>query len=119
MRGIAREYALATGGGFRDPADVETPVPSDGVRRSSPTARRSTATRADRYIARVVRGVDVNAATPSWMQKRLTQVGMRPISLAVDVTNYVMMLLGQPLHAFDLDTLSGSVGVRRARRGSG
>ena len=51
------------------------------------------------------------------MQKRLTQVGMRPISLAVDVTNYVMMLLGQPLHAFDLDTLSGSVGVRRARAG--
>ena len=51
------------------------------------------------------------------MQKRLAQVGMRPISLAVDVTNYVMMLLGQPLHAFDLDTLSGAVGIRRARAG--
>ncbi len=51
------------------------------------------------------------------MRKRLTQVGMRPISLPVDVTNYVMMLLGQPLHAFDLDTLSGSVGTRRARAG--
>ena len=51
------------------------------------------------------------------MRKRLTQVGMRPISLPVDVTNYVMMLLGQPLHAFDLDTLFGSVGTRRARAG--
>ena len=71
----------------------------------------------DRYVARVVRGVDVTASSPRWMQKRLTQVGMRPISLAVDVTNYVMMLLGQPLHAFDLDTLSGSVGTRRARAG--
>jgi phenylalanyl-tRNA synthetase beta chain len=51
------------------------------------------------------------------MRSRLTQAGMRPISLAVDVTNYVMLLVGQPLHAFDLDTLSGSIKVRRARAG--
>ncbi|MDF2145898.1 phenylalanine--tRNA ligase subunit beta [Knoellia sp. p5-6-4] len=119
MRGIAREYALATGGGFRDPADVEVPTPNDSgyaVKLADGAPINGNAG-CDRYIARTVRGVDVNAATPSWMQKRLTQVGMRPISLAVDVTNYVMMLLGQPLHAFDLDTLSGSVGVRRARPG--
>ena len=121
MRGIAREYALATGVAFRDPADpsaVTVPAAGDGyavhLTDSAPVNGNQGC---DRYIARIVRGVDVNAATPSWMQKRLTQVGMRPISLAVDVTNYVMMLLGQPLHAFDLDTLSGSVGVRRARAG--
>ena len=119
MRGIAREYALATGGGFSDPADIEVPVPNDSgyAVKLADSAPIDGNDGCDRYIARIVRGVDVNAATPSWMQKRLTQVGMRPISLAVDVTNYVMMLLGQPLHAFDLDTLSGSVGVRRARAG--
>jgi phenylalanyl-tRNA synthetase beta chain len=119
MRGIAREYALATGGGFRDPADVQVPAPNDHgyAVKLADSAPVNGNEGCDRYIARIVRGVDVNAATPSWMQKRLTQVGMRPISLAVDVTNYVMMLLGQPLHAFDLDTLSGSVGVRRARAG--
>lgn len=53
------------------------------------------------------------------MATRLTQLGMRPISLTVDVTNYVMLLLGQPLHAFDLGKLSGSIEVRRARPGSG
>ena len=61
----------------------------------------------DRYVARIVRGVDTSAPTPHWMRRRLTQVGMRPISLAVDVTNYVMLLAGPPLHAFDLDRLSG------------
>ena len=120
MRGIAREYALSTGAAFRDPRRprrVAGPTTA-GMPCSSPTPRPSTGVAGcDRYVARVVRGVDVTASSPRWMQKRLTQVGMRPISLAVDVTNYVMMLLGQPLHAFDLDTLSGSVGTRRARAG--
>jgi phenylalanyl-tRNA synthetase beta chain len=119
MRGIAREYALSTGVAFHDPADVAVPEPDDGgyavhVRDEAPLEGHAGC---DRYLARVVRGVDLGATSPQWMKKRLTQVGMRPISLAVDVTNYVMMLLGQPLHAFDLDTLSGSVGTRRARPG--
>ena len=119
LRGIAREYALSTGGAFRDPADlvvatttadgyavdVTDEAPIDGV------------AGCDRYVARIVRGVDTSASSPQWMAKRLTQLGMRPISLAVDVTNYVMMLLGQPLHAFDLSTLTGGVGTRRARVG--
>jgi phenylalanyl-tRNA synthetase beta chain len=119
MRGIAREYALSVGGTFRDPAEIEVPEANDHgyAVRLTDGAPINGNEGCDRYIARIVRGVDVSAATPSWMQKRLTQVGMRPISLAVDVTNYVMMLLGQPLHAFDLDTLSGSVGTRRARPG--
>ena len=71
----------------------------------------------DRYVARVVRGVDVHAQSPAWMKRRLTEAGMRPICLAVDVTNYVMMLLGQPLHAFDLDDLADEIVVRRAHPG--
>ena len=119
LRGLAREYALSTGVAFHDPADravadaggegyavrLADEAPIDGV------------PGCDRYVARIVHGVDVTAPTPRWMARRLTQMGMRPISLAVDVTNYVMLLLGQPLHAFDLSTLSGSVGTRRARAG--
>ncbi|WP_353953511.1 phenylalanine--tRNA ligase subunit beta [Knoellia sp. S7-12] len=119
LRGIAREYALSTGREFRDPARLDVAAANDGgyavkLADASPLEGRAGC---DRYVARVVRGVDTTATSPQWMQKRLTQVGMRPISLAVDVTNYVMMLLGQPLHAFDLDTLSGSIGTRRARAG--
>ena len=121
MRGIAREYALSEGVAFRDPADRSQPRDAAGeggyAVHLTDDAPLDGHPGCDRYLARVVRGVDVDAASPSWMRKRLTQVGMRPISLAVDVTNYVMMLLGQPLHAFDLDTLSGSVGTRRARSG--
>jgi phenylalanyl-tRNA synthetase beta chain len=119
MRGIAREYALSTGASFDDPADLPVAAPNDGgyaVRLvdDAPIHGRAGC---DRFVARVVRGVDASAASPAWMRRRLTDVGMRPISLAVDVTNYVMMLLGQPLHAYDLDTLSGEIVVRRARAG--
>ncbi|KQU66246.1 phenylalanine--tRNA ligase subunit beta [Phycicoccus sp. Root101] len=119
LRGIAREYALSTGGVFRDPAHLDVAAANDdgyavNVTDGSPI---DGVPGCDRYVARIVRGVDTTAATPQWMSKRLTQLGMRPISLAVDVTNYVMMLLGQPLHAFDLSTLSGGVGTRRARPG--
>ncbi|WP_053080129.1 phenylalanine--tRNA ligase subunit beta, partial [Nostocoides japonicum] len=119
MRGIAREYALATGVAYEDPAGLPVP-PANGegyAIRLDDDAPIDGATGCDRYVARIVRGVDVTASSPSWMQQRLRDMGMRPISLAVDVTNYVMLLLGQPLHAFDLETLSGSIVVRRARRG--
>jgi phenylalanyl-tRNA synthetase beta chain len=119
LRGIAREYALSTGVAFHDPADlpVADATTSGYAVRLADDAPLRGVVGCDRYVARVVRGVDVTATSPRWMQKRLTQVGMRPISLAVDVTNYVMMLLGQPLHAFDQRTLKGSVGTRRARAG--
>ena len=70
-----------------------------------------------RYCGRVIRGVDANAATPLWLCERLRRAGLRPISLLVDVTNYVMLELGQPMHAFDLATLEGAIHVRRAREG--
>lgn len=70
-----------------------------------------------RYCGRIVRAVDARAATPVWMRQRLQRAGLRPISLLVDVANYVMLELGQPLHAFDLASIDGAVHVRRARAG--
>ena len=119
MRGMAREYAHATGGTFRDPADIRSAVAnaSGYAVQLEDEAPLNGRTGCDRYVARVVRGGNASAVSPPWMQKRLTQMGMRPISLAVDVTNYVMLLLGQPLHAFDISTLRGPIVVRRARAG--
>lgn len=75
--------------------------------------------RCPRYIGRLIKGVDVSAATPLWMVERLRRSGIRAIDPVVDVTNYVMLELGQPLHAFDRANLHGAVVVRLARRGSG
>lgn len=72
---------------------------------------------APRYCGRVLRDVDAAAPTPLWMAERLRRSGVRPVSLLVDVTQYVMLELGQPMHAFDRDRLTGPVGVRRARAG--
>jgi len=119
MRGMAREYSHATGGDFHDPAAIaqaEANTSGYGVQLSDEAPLNGRAG-CDRYVARVVRGVSVSAASPPWMAKRLTQMGMRPISLAVDVTNYVMLALGQPLHAFDASTLHGPIVVRRAQSG--
>ena len=119
LRGIAREYALSTGGSFSDPVGPNLPVPAPDeagypvrLADEAPVRGRQGC---DRYVARTVRGVDASATSPYWMQRVLQQCGMRPISLAVDVTNYVMLATGQPLHAFDLDRLAGPVVVRRAR----
>ena len=71
------------------------------------------------FVARTVSGFDPAAPTPDWMAPRLEQAGMRPISLGVDVTNYVMLELGQPIHGYDADKLAGPIRVRRAARASG
>ncbi|NKY11172.1 phenylalanine--tRNA ligase subunit beta [Cellulomonas hominis] len=120
MRGVAREYSHATGAVFTDRGLAPVPdVPTTGgfpveIRDDAPVHG---VPGADRFVAQVVRGVAADAPSPAWMQRRLTQAGMRPISLAVDVTNYVMLDLGQPLHAYDLATLAEPVVVRRARAG--
>ncbi|SOC54824.1 phenylalanine--tRNA ligase subunit beta [Ornithinimicrobium cerasi] len=121
LRGIAREYSHSTGAAYSDPALLPVDPATGGgyaVELADPgIAPLDGVPGCDRYVARVVRGIDLTRETPEWMQRRLLEAGMRPISLAVDVTNYVMLALGQPLHAFDLATLQGPVVVRRARPG--
>ena len=70
-----------------------------------------------RYVGRIIRGIDPLAATPLWMVEALRRSGIRSISATVDATNYVLMELGQPMHAFDLDRLQGDICVRRGRDG--
>jgi phenylalanyl-tRNA synthetase beta chain len=111
MRGVAREAATAFGLSLEDPGLVTAPALSGGYDVQLPDPG------CDRYVARTLEGFDPTASSPAWLQRRLTLAGMRPISLAVDVTNHVMLELGQPLHAFDLDTLQGPVVVRRAAPG--
>ena len=70
-----------------------------------------------RFAGRVIRGVDAGAQTPSWMRERLERSGQRSISALVDVTNYIMLELGRPLHVYDLDKLNGPIVVRWGRKG--
>ena len=80
-------------------------------------SRSKPATDARAICGRIIEGIDPAARTPLWMAERLRRAGMRPISAVVDVTNYVMLELGQPMHAFDNDTLQGDIVVRHARAG--
>ncbi|MFG1866114.1 phenylalanine--tRNA ligase subunit beta [Microbispora bryophytorum] len=113
IRGVAREAAIAFGVPFRDPAASEA---ESGGGESWPAAI-ADPTACDRFVLRSVTGFDPDAESPLWMRMRLARAGMRSVSLAVDITNYVMLELGQPLHAFDRSRLSGPIVVRRARPG--
>ncbi len=119
IRGIAREAATAYGVVFHDPADPYDAADADpevSTGKGYP-ASIGDPTACDRFVLRSVDGVDPTAESPLWMQRRLTLAGLRPLSLPVDVTNYVMVELGQPLHAFDRGKLDGEIVVRRARAG--
>ncbi len=122
MRGIAREYAQMKGQTFTDfgsPAVAEVngptadgfPVVIDDIRPIDGVPG------CDVFTALQVTGIDPTRATPYWMRHRLLEAGMRPISLTVDITNYVMLELGQPLHAYDTALLGEEIVVRRAEAG--
>lgn len=135
IRGIAREYSHSTGAAFRDPALAPElaawiPEPAEGnpASKSSATEDTFSVTIDDRapirgrvgvnvFVTRVVRGVDPSRPTPPWMVARLKLAGIRSLSLLVDITNYVMLELGQPIHGYDLDRLHGGITVRRATPG--
>jgi len=113
LRGVAREAALAYDATFRDPADRkvrEADLDGYPVVVDDPAG-------CPVFVTRTVSGFDPSAATPDWIARRVRQAGMRPISLAVDVTNFVMLELGQPIHGYDRDKLSGPIRVRRATPG--
>ncbi|TLM74057.1 phenylalanine--tRNA ligase subunit beta [Pseudarthrobacter sp. NamB4] len=120
IRGVAREYAHATGTVFTDPASkVLAPAALSGgygvkINDDAPIYGKPGC---DRFVARTVRGVDAARPTPQWMVSRLRLAGIRSISLPVDISNYVMLELGQPLHFYDQDKLSGDIVVRRALAG--
>ncbi|MBQ1500054.1 MAG: phenylalanine--tRNA ligase subunit beta [Sphingomonas sp.] len=111
VRGIARDLAAA-GIGTLKPLDAE-PVQGEGA---GPEVKIEAPEGCPAYYGQTVRGV-TNGASPEWMQRRLKAIGQRPISALVDITNYVMIDLGRPLHVYDKAKLSGALTVRKARAG--
>lgn len=112
MRGVARDAAIAFGVPFHDPADVDVNVQGESY-----PARVEDSQACPVFTMREVTGFDPSRPSPDWMVSRLEQAGMRSISLAVDISNYVMLELGQPNHAYDRAKLRGDIVVRRARAG--
>ena len=113
VRGIAFDVAAATGCEV-EPLQAE---PVAAVSDSAMAVELNAGSDAPRFVARVIEGVDPAAKTPVWMAQRLVRSGVRPVSFLVDVTQYLMLELGQPMHAYDRDLLKGPVGVRHARAG--
>ncbi|MDH4181563.1 MAG: phenylalanine--tRNA ligase subunit beta [Betaproteobacteria bacterium] len=111
--GIAREVAAQTGAALTPPEAKPVAATCDAAHR----VRIEDHAACPRFASRVVEGVNASAATPEWMKQRLARSGIRSISAIVDVTNYVMLELGQPLHAYDRALLEGDVVVRFAKPG--
>lgn len=113
IAGLAQEVAAITGAPLALPAIAPTPVTFDGARPVHVEAPDG----CPRFVGRLIDGIDPTAPTPEWMVRRLARSGIRSIAAVVDVTNYVMLELGQPLHAYDDRLLDGGIVVRFARDG--
>ncbi|AZN35460.1 phenylalanine--tRNA ligase subunit beta [Iodobacter ciconiae] len=113
IKGIAREVAALTGAVLH-PVEIKAAVPAcDDVIAVALNAGAA----CPRYAGRVIKNVNQAAVTPDWMKQRLERSGLRSISAIVDVTNYVLLELGQPMHAFDADKLQGGIQARFAQQG--
>jgi phenylalanyl-tRNA synthetase beta chain len=113
ITGIAREVAALTGAAL-----IKLPKPTFVINETKNPKIKVSATEAcPRYTARTLSGLNARSTTPDWMVKRLERSGLRSISAIVDVTNYILLEMGQPLHAFDLTKLKGDIEVRFARAG--
>ena len=113
IRGLAREIAGALDLDFKDPATIETNL----VDSSNLIPAAHIEDGASEIFLRSVADVSLSARTPLWMRRRIEKCGMRSISLPVDITNYLMLELGQPLHAFDTSHIKGALRVRNAKSG--
>ncbi len=113
IRGVAREISALTQTALHEP-EIKVIPPS--IKTSLPISVKAPAA-CPRYVGRIIKGVKADAPTPLWLKERLRRSGIRSITAIVDVTNYVMLELGQPMHAFDLDTIEGSIIVRESQVG--
>jgi phenylalanyl-tRNA synthetase beta chain len=118
IRGIAREFSHATGAKYTDPISLVTPIHCEGfpvkVADHAPIRGK---VGSSKFVVRSAVNVNAKAQTPAWMVSRLKLAGMRSISIVVDITNYVMLELGQPIHAYDKAKLAGGLNIRRANSG--
>ena len=110
--GVAREVAALTGAALETPRIEKVPAKSEARH----PVRISASEGCGRFTGRAIRNVNAAAPTPQWMKERLERAGQRSISALVDVTNYVMLELGRPLHVYDLDKLKGAINVRWGRK---
>lgn len=113
IRGVAREVAALTGTDWHPVEARVQPLQHDQILPITIHAKES----CGRYIGRVIRGVNAGVTTPEWMLRCLERSGLRSVSAIVDITNYVLLELGQPLHAFDLTKIEGGIQVRMASEG--
>src|ERR1700744_352205 len=113
LNGLAHDVAALFGSPVKGIGATQAPVTATASRQ----VRLEAGADAPRYIGRVIEGVDASRPSPLWMAERLGPAGIPPISAIVDITQYVMLKLGHPMHAFDNDTLSGAIVVRHAGQG--